>query len=384
VKRGRFVLSIAYVVVWTIASTGPATGTSASADASWLPEIRMSNDLPGAPVASGSLTDQHGQATPGRVILLAWPSQAQESRLKVGDSLRVMPVAKATTDATGHFSLRIDPVAPVGEFTTPGGIVDFEILSSTTGASGRLFFSAHEIGSGSSAKWQSTTGTDGFVVASTSISGLPTDAIPAPEPVDKACQEILVSAFPNVIGIVGEVYPGPHATADFSYTQSAVTTAGIGFSSTGAYGSYSLSGTGTFTSTLEVGFPTVAANGKFVEETYFRYGKFNFMCCGKGFCTSEFYSKPYQWIGGTANYAAASAPTATYCTPYLANSKPKVTTSTAVTFSNAIKMGPQIGIDLTGSTGFSTSAQLDYVYASSGTLCGSNDYPGYAARIVGK
>lgn len=49
-----------------------------------------------------------------------------------------------------------------------------------------------------------------------------------------------------------------------------------------------------------------------------------------------------------------------------------------------MRLGSFVGIDLTSRTGFNTQTKLTFNWLRAGKLCGSNDYPPTAARVVAK
>lgn len=81
---------------------------------------------------------------------------------------------------------------------------------------------------------------------------------------------------------------------------------------------------------------------------------------------------------------AAGPPTATHCLFYDAGSGTTINSGTAVTFSNGYAMSTQIGLSLSTSTGFTNQAAVNFNFLANSNLCGSNNYPFSAARIVGK
>lgn len=60
-------------------------------------------------------------------------------------------------------------------------------------------------------------------------------------------------------------------------------------------------------------------------------------------------------------------------------------TAKAVTWSNAVKLGSVIGIDLSGKTGFNSKSKISFRFTSKGSLCGTNSlsWPN-APTVVGK
>lgn len=191
----------------------------------------------------------------------------------------------------------------------------------------------------------------------------------------------------GVLDTVGEVYTGPNTTGDLQYLSGATSTIGVGFSGSGEYGSFEAGGTSTVSSTTEVNFPTQAQNRRTVFRTTFGWKKFELMCFAYPYgpwTSAGFEARAVEFQGGTQQYTAASAPSATYCTSYLKGSSFTKDTATAVQFSNGAKIGAFIGIDLSTRTGFNTKTRIKFTFTSAGRLCGTNGYPPQAARVVAK
>lgn len=375
----------AAIVGMALAASATGVGPAAAAlpdQSSWLPEVRLSSHLQGPELARGVVTSKTGGAG-AQIVVVAWPTERAMARLRVGDRVKLLPVAKAVADAAGRFALRLDPAINVADYTNPSGSINLDAFATVGHERSQTAFSRRLVAA-ADRTLQPASGLTRDLVIPMSGSGVPDDAVLAPEPLDKACISSLVQSYPNALTIVGEVYPGPHATGDFVYKSSAESTLGVGVSATGSMGSWSVGGTSTQSSTIEIGYPVVPANGKKVEQTYFKYGKFAITCVGKGYSITSYESRAYQFAGGSDNYNAAGTPSWTECTSYIAGTTPKITTHKAITFSNGVNISGAIGIDLSGSTGFTTEAKLAFAFATNGNLCGSNGLPGSAQRIIGR
>jgi hypothetical protein len=86
-------------------------------------------------------------------------------------------------------------------------------------------------------------------------------------------------------------------------------------------------------------------------------------------------------IGGGQN-PTQNAPPATYCASYPAGSKPKWDTTLAGEFSAAIDI-PDIGINLSGQTGWDTNGSIQYWMGShSHYVCGGANWPGQSPQVL--
>jgi len=364
--------------------------------AAWLADITESSELAGPILARGVLVDASGRPASGRVSVVAWPPPEIMATIEVGDTVKTPTVAKATVGSDGTFALRVDPAVPLTKFMMADGAVNFELLGET--AKGWTFFSfPRTLESSPKSAWVDAQGPDlpgesaPPEVLEVTLQPGPTELRPsssAPAPLrasDKACANTVVATYNGRVGIVGEVYSGPHSTADFRYSSGSSSTLGVGFSVTGQSGTFSASGTSGISSVNTIDYPTQAANKKTVFQSTFGYQKIHMKMPGTTGCVDQGYRvRPYQWQGAMLSYAAATAPTANYCSAAQAGGAVTKDTGTAITFTNGLAIAGVIGIDLSTRTGFNTNAKIKHVFASAGQLCGSNNYWPDAARIVGK
>lgn len=303
-----------------------------------------------------------------------------------GDSVKLVPVAKARAAADGTFVLRIDPNAPIDQFMANDGLVNFDVIS--YGADGaRQVLAVPRWFNADNRTWHPTAERNTAVVATTFeaaavLGGLEAEA---PAALDKSCTSTVVATYNTRLGLVGEVYSGPNATADLEYINGSSSTLGVGFSASGTYGSYSASGTAGQNSTWTENYPLQAQNKRTVMQTNFGYKKYKNTCYSPGGYYEVTYTvRPYQFQGGQSTYTAASSPSATYCVSYVKGGSTTKDTGTALTFTNGLKLGSVIGIDLSIKTGFNANTKLKFNWVNAGQLCGSNGYPPQAARVVGK
>jgi hypothetical protein len=278
----------------------------------------------------------------------------------------------------------------------PDGTVNFDIWSET--ADGWSVFSfPRKLAKEARSAWvDSQAVADGDTAEAPTLKvtlrpdkslGTPADS-EAPAPVSsKSCQETVVATYNQRIGIVGEVYPGPHSTADFQYINGSNSTLGVGFDQAGGAISYSVSGSSSLSSTATIEYATQPANAKKVFQSTFQYKKFSASCIsGLVWVFIGYFVRPTAFQGGASSYNAAAAPTATNCSGVTGPFPVGLTkqTAAAITFSNGLKISGVIGIDLSLKTGFSSETKIKHTFSSTGQLCGSNAGWPDAARIVGK
>ena len=375
-----------------IAAAFPPVSLAGAGTSGWLPEIADSATLTGPVIVEGMLEDSRGRPTAGNVMALAWPRQETMATLQPGDAVRTTPVAKETVGRDGAFALRIDPSVPLAELASSDGTINLDLWGETKEGWSQFSFPI-------TVAAQSTTGVDGpealglAVVEpeALEVTLQPQEATTQPVPstsapaADKACTNVVVANYPSRVAIVGEVYPGPHSTADFQYQQGSSSSVGVAVDLAGGPVTWTTSGTTGVTSTGTIDYPTQAANAKKVFETTIGYQNVHRYIYGSMGCVDQGNQfRPYQWEGGSLSYNAASAPTASYCSAIQAGTTITKTTASAITFNNGIKVSSVIGFDLSSKTGFNTTTKIKHVFSSSGQLCGSNAYWPDAARIVGK
>jgi hypothetical protein len=372
-----------------IATLIPATATEARpATADWLGGVPDSADLTGEAVVSGHVRDGRGRPAGGRAVLVAFPPQEVMSAAKVGDSVRLRPIGKARIDPTGAFALRVDPAIRLRDFASKSGVVDLEILvAGPFGSTSHAFSRKLDARGALSPEISPIHGARSRTSAST--IDLTVEQSPTPTGSDRTrrlaappiyCTSTLKQLYSPVWVLVAELYPGPHATVDFTYAAGAQSTLGVGVSVSGSAGSFSQGGKITVGSSGSVNFAAVPQNQRRVEQTQWRYAKWDLSCP----TAPHYEARPHSWVGGSTYYTPASTPSAPYCTPYLAGDRPSIDQHRAIEWSNGVRISGIIGVDLSTTTGFTTKAAQKWTFLSSGRLCGTNDYPFQARTTVGK
>ncbi len=382
-------LGMASTILIALALSPAAASAARPAAVDWPTTVRDTADLSGPVIASGSVRDAQGRPASGQAVLLAFPPQDVLSGLKVGDSVDVVPVGKARVGADGSFALRWDPLIPIDRFTSSYGTVDLEVLvDGPAGASvvafsrevipdGSIGAAAHDTGDGRAADEVALTLDPGLGSSKRSRDARETATLAA-API--YCTNTLKALYPPVWHLVAELYTGSHATVDFTYAVGTQSTLGVGLSVSGSAGSFSQSGKITVGSTGSINFAEVPQNQRRVEETQWRYGKWDVSCP----TAPHFEARPHSWIGGSTYYNAASTPSAPYCTPYLIGDRPSVDQHQAIEWSNGVRISGIIGVDLSSTTGFTSKAAQKWTFRANGKLCGTNAYPFQARTIVAK
>ena len=195
------------------------------------------------------------------------------------------------------------------------------------------------------------------------------------------CVRSLIKKIPNVHVGVMHLWSGPHATSKLVYGNKATSTLGSAVSYTGPSGTFKLSGTIAIKSTASESFTTVPVGGKRILKTDFQYAEWALACGG----TVTYLVEADRWEGG-ADYAnITTTPSATHCVVQRAGSGFTKSDTRSTTYSDDVKLGTEIGLNLSASTGFESSAKVTFAFSSDGQLCGTRNAPADSpGRLVGK
>jgi hypothetical protein len=186
--------------------------------------------------------------------------------------------------------------------------------------------------------------------------------------------------------IVGSSYANAkNTTGTFTYQSGSSSSIGVGYSATGAAGSWKQSGTYSRSSTSAISFGS--RTGGVTYATYFKFGKYAAYCYPVGGRKTEdsYYSwkvRPSSYVGGAA-MNASTTPSATKCSNFSGGGTTLTRDSSkANTWSSGASLDSSIGINLSSETGFSSAAKLSYKNTGSAArqICGTNDYWGGSPR----
>jgi hypothetical protein len=395
----RLSRALGLVTVAALIATSSVTAIAAAAapkPVDMLPGIAESDQLTGPILAHGLLMDTRGRPASGQVTVIAWPRQEVMDALRVGDAVKTAPVGKASVAADGRFALRVDPKLPLNEYMSQDGSVSFDLWGVTADGS-TLFSFTRKLDAGVKPAWVDPQGlrSSGAIAPETvdvtlraaagSVDMQDAASVPAPAS-DKACVDTVVATYNGRVGVIGEVYSGPHSTADFQYANGSGSTLGVAFDSPGLPVNFSASGTTGISSSGTIDYPTQAANKLTVFETTFGYQNIKRQIYGSAGCIQQGNQvRPYRWDGAVLSYTAAAAPSVIDCQPVsIVPSTLTKDKANAITFSNGLKISSVLGIDLSLKTGFNTSTRIIHRFTSVGSLCGSDASWPNASRIVGR
>ena len=277
--------------------------------------------------------------------------------MKVGDSANLQLVGRTDVGADGSFDLRADPAISLDAFASSIGNVSLEVIAD--GSAGRSVFNFSRKLDALTPATAAAKPASGTQLAAAAPSAGPAtvtlELYPAlggaiggegvPAPLDKIgvpiCTTILKQTYSPVWGLVAELYTGPHATVDFSYTSGAESELGIGLSASGAGATFSQSGKVSVGTSATLDFATVPINQRRVEETKFEYGKYEVVCVG-----AHYEARPKRWYGGSTYYNAASTPANSHCASYQKGDGVKIDQHRPSRGRTGSKIDSVIGVDL--------------------------------------
>jgi hypothetical protein len=348
----------------------PATSALADSDPTkGIPGLTDSAQLSGAPFATGKVTDREGNPPPaGQLVVLdAWPSQATLSKLQIGEAVKTAPVAFAFTSADGTFDLRISDHKLLANYPNADGIVDFEIQSTGDGYASVFAFSSTV----------SASAKDRPAADVKAVLDIAPRFIDEQEGVDKTCGTYLDRNLGPAWVNVGYGYiAGSGATMKFTYNSGASSSLGVGFSTTGAVGTFSASGTSSASSTATVTFPSTTSFK--VWKTQFNYGVYATICSDAGGLPYTYYqARADSYVGGSSVQTVTGYPAyGSNCTSFVAGSTFTKSTTAAYNSSVGAATAPLFGINVSASTGYTSTASLKFTFTATKSLCGTNGYPG--------
>ncbi|MFE2212122.1 DNRLRE domain-containing protein [Streptomyces canus] len=392
-------------------------------------------------VSSGTVKDAAGNTVAGAdVVLYAWPDNESDDALEEGDSVKLQPVAKAISDSAGGYTLRVASASSLTPQAATDGTVNLETVA-YSGSHQALFNFPRTLvsSSGTSAYLAATTDAAGTTVADADTSPVVADLVldnprqisayssstdgasngvdeesdstpgsltddpdsaagsaeddaaaaasaasdggddTATAGVTKGCTGQLKKKLGEHWVIAGQTYSATTGVKHtFSYSRGADSSLGVGVSATGAYGSFTGSGTISKSSSITMDYPEYGNHRGVYYKTEFSWGKYLMTCSmgGRGAPVSQHYEARARGYYGGAKTSTAYIPTAKHCAYQQNGTKFTRTTSHAITWSDGADLANVIGISLSAETGYSSDATVVYTFNANRYLCGTGGAPG--------
>jgi len=186
---------------------------------------------------------------------------------------------------------------------------------------------------------------------------------------------------------VGETYvPTSHATQHFTYAEGQSSSLGWGISASAKYGTWSGSGTYSWSSSFKEKWPTFGAHRSVWYTTAFKWAEYG--CRLPGQVNFALYGQhPNGYAGGADTRKPTFIPPTPrrFCVKQISGSTPTSNNSTAVIWTaklavQAVKDDAALGFEASAQTGFDGNAQITYTVSRTRYLCGWKDFPGGTPR----
>ncbi|WP_262064512.1 DNRLRE domain-containing protein [Streptomyces sp. STR69] len=406
-----------------------------------LAGITDSSDLTTPVVSNGTIKGADGNTVAGAdVVLYAWPDNESDDALEEGDSVKLQPVAKAVSDSSGDYTLRVASASSLTPQAAADGTVNFETVAYSGSQQAVFNFPRTLVTASSTTAYlaattdAATSDTDTTSMADTtpvvadlvmdnalSISayssssdgasnGVDEESSSAPESltddpdsatasaaddtaaaeseasdttadagVAKGCNGTLVKGLGAKWVIAGQTYSATTGVKHtFSYSKGADSSLGVGVSASGTYGSFTSSGSVSKSSSITMEYPAYGNNRGVYYKTEYSYGKYLVACQspGRGTPVTHHYEVRARGYYGGAKTSTAYIPTAKHCAYQQKDTKFTRTTSHAITWSDGASVADVIGIDLSAETGYSSDATVEYTFNANRYICGTGGAPG--------
>jgi len=373
-SKSKIFIGLAVTAAFAVGGSLPAAADTVGAD-SPIPGLVNSDGISGPAIASGVLSGVDSKSVAGALVVLnAWPSGEELSRLQIGETVKISPVGFAYADAQGRFELKISDRELSQKYRDGMGKIDFEINSVTQDTVFTHFFTADA--GAVDAKVAGRTGLSISAVKDLAPRFKEPEFAPDGGAIEKACVTTKVANLGNFWVNVGYGYvSGSGATMKFTYTSGSSSELGVGVSTSGAAGTYSASGTSSFSSTSTVSYPST--NSFKAWKTQFRWGKYQKKCGRTGGGTVTTYTaKADGYAGGSSIQTIQSYPTATYCVSNAAGTSFTKASTAAYSSSVGASTSGVLGVNVTAKTGYTSTTKITFTFTATKLLCGTNGLPG--------
>lgn len=361
----------------------------------------------------GQLRDAEGRAVPGKVAVLAWPEDGVIESLSEGEEFSTPLLMVSSTDENGRFELRLSPEDVPDGYMSDAGKVDLEVHARGERYEGRYHMSAVYLASDELTGWVDPLAVDlqtgELVVPFENVAQglrsvvslndpLSLASLPATAPMSSfddtgleddeeiiwedelmRCGMALRTSF-HTWSHVADTFPASGQTANADLSVSHSETLGSGVSTTGGYGSWTASGTRSFSSGFSWTSTATSYKRKWGAEVL--YGRYQRVCYGQ---PMAYWSTQARYhTGGVQGFATSESPTWTSCATVGSGTWSRTRTDgSAFSLGTGVKSAGIIGIDLSLSRQWRQNVQINYHQTSSRRVCGSNNSPSIASRVRG-
>lgn len=329
-------------------------------------------------ILSGQLVDAAGNGAPseGPLTMYAWPSNKALDALLVGETVPLVPVGEASTDAAGNFSFT--GTGALAAHTGNGEPVNVTILGATAAGVHRY---ATSIDPATLRGGPTPAAAVPLAIKPSPAASSVSASSPAawPEGAGGFCGATLSATYPEVPAQVGGTFVhAAGATSSFRFSSGATGTFGVGISGEGRFGTYAAGGTSTLTSDFSINFPTTTQGARF-HQAYVVPKKLRTTCLtpdGVPY-TSWYEVRATSYAGGGSTVKGSTFKTLKYCTKLEKGHVWEKNTTTAITWSGGLQTGRVIGVNLSSRSGFTNESRLIVNPGSKNRrICGHHALPG--------
>ena len=179
------------------------------------------------------------------------------------------------------------------------------------------------------------------------------------------CGRYLVGSAGSGYETFARVFAVSKAKGRIDFETTATHALGVGYSTSGAYGSWSMNGTVSKSAGIGMDSGNTIVNANVKNKV--AYNKYGYACSGSG--TYAYRILPSHTMGiGYYSYAGTASFT-NFCQPGAAGGTYWRTSGSNKTFSTGIAIA---GVGLSAQSGYASNAKHSYYFSSAGKWCGSN------------
>jgi hypothetical protein len=317
-------LALAMLVVVAIGSSLPAAGTE------------RANSL----VITGQVVERGQSIVGASVVAQAWPRDEHLSGLATGASFDLFPIASTTSGQSGLYSMALDLSVLPPLYRSPAGQVDLQIIASASGKRVSWSFS--------------------HILGQTANSSLP--ALDIDLGVEGATPHPCGGAALDIHGPyqtkLANVYAEGNVVGRATYAHGGSTATTLGVALQGAGGGWFASGTQT--KSASAGF---VANNLKDRGVYGLWRYRDYVVCGVK------WTRPFDYVGRGQTTYFGTHPDYNYCgSAYYAGDRYFRNIAANHTFSTGLTV---YGVGLSSQAGWSSSMTLEFIFSSTGNVCGN-------------
>ncbi len=347
------------------------SGQAAAAEPALPPSLsRLLDDCNTRSGVSGAVTDAGGRPVAGAAVMLhAEPDPKQTS---VGERVSLRLIGWTRTDGRGCYAIPLYGTNATLRITLQReGSLELVTIPESAGRD-----AIHQSFGHQADRARSTE------VRHLDVGDRPDKAsfdLPGDRPLLRGDSEV-VKVYAKRPVLVGQWFSSMKGvTQVWKYSQGATTSLTSAFSQTGRAWSYQRSTTFERSTDATVTFPAARGKAGNYYRSYFRYAKYIHWYCDTVACGVGGYTvRPYSWERGTQVTTGVRVPEVRRdnCSPYKKGSTDNSRGSKAVTWTNGVSIGGDLGsalglnIALSSQTGFTDSAENVVTFHKRGFLCG--------------